>query len=129
MKDLIFALLEAAPYVKKEYCPPYGLLMDSAADALEAQQAEIAWLKQQLAEATKPASMRHMMRMEQQFAEVQKDADRYRWLRDSENQHIESDPCVSDDMFNTYFDTYLDEIIDALIARNKAMAMSADRSP
>jgi len=79
-----------------------------------------------LAEATKPASRRHMIQMEQQFAEAQKDADRYRWLRDSENQHIESDPCVLDDVFNTYFDTHLDEVIDALIARNKTMARGAE---
>ena len=35
MTHLINALREAAPDVRKEYCSPYGDLMDSAADEIE----------------------------------------------------------------------------------------------
>ncbi len=44
-KELIFALRDAAPQVEKEYCSPFGLLIDSAADALESQAREIEELK------------------------------------------------------------------------------------
>jgi hypothetical protein len=35
IKNMIFALRDAAPSVEKEYCSPFGLLMDNAADMLE----------------------------------------------------------------------------------------------
>lgn len=50
-----------------------------------------------------------------------KDAERYRWLRASENQFTEDDPCVSDSSFDTYFECELDVIIDGLIERNKVL--------
>lgn len=55
---------------------------------------------------------------------AEKDAARYRWLRDVENQLLEDDPCVSDDCFTTYYDSELDDTIDRLIKRNAAIKES-----
>lgn len=47
------------------------------------------------------------------LADASKDAARYQWLRDSNNQKHEDDICVSDSSFNTYFHNDLDVAIDA----------------
>ena len=52
---------------------------------------------------------------------LRKDAERYRWLRDANQQIHEDDPCVSDSFFNQFFDVDLDTVIDELIERNKAI--------
>jgi len=51
--ELIFALRDAAPQVWKEYCSPFGDLMDSAGDALEDQAKEIESLRMQIVELTR----------------------------------------------------------------------------
>jgi hypothetical protein len=49
-------------------------------------------------------------------ADVVRDAERYRWLRDSENQRHEDDICVSDSYFNAFFGADLDAAIDAAMS-------------
>ena len=56
---------------------------------------------------------------------AQKDAERYRVLRDSKYQRQEDDPCVTDDSFNTFFEEDLDKAVDALKARYDAMTVAA----
>ncbi len=46
------------------------------------------------------------------------DAERYRWLRNQDNQTREGSPCVSDDSFNTYFSADLDALIDSEMGAN-----------
>jgi len=55
-------------------------------------------------------------RLAMENAELRKDADRYRWLREANNQTRENSPCVSNDSFGTFFDDDLDAEIDAEIA-------------
>lgn len=52
---------------------------------------------------------------------LEKDAGRYRWLRDEENSLTEDDPCVSDSFFNSWYGEELDKVIDEMIERNSAM--------
>lgn len=52
---------------------------------------------------------------------LEKDAARYRWLRDVENSLTEDDPCVSNSFFNSWYGEDLDKVIDELIERNAAM--------
>lgn len=52
---------------------------------------------------------------------LEKDAGRYRWLRDAENSMTEDDPCVSDGFFNSWYGEDLDKVIDELIERNVAI--------
>lgn len=52
---------------------------------------------------------------------LEKDAGRYQWLRDEENNLTEDDPCVSDSFFNSWFGEELDKVIDEMIERNAAM--------
>lgn len=56
----------------------------------------------------------------EELASLGKDAERYRALRDSNNQIHEDDPCVSDASFRTYFDTDLDAAADKLVLRHRA---------
>jgi len=53
--------------------------------------------------------------------ELLADAARYRWLRDSENQLTEDDPCVSDSFFSSWFGEKLDKVIDEMIERNASV--------
>ena len=57
----------------------------------------------------------------QEIQSLKKDAERYRALRNSENQFYEDDISVCDSSFNTYFEEELDRAVDALIARNRDM--------
>jgi outer membrane murein-binding lipoprotein Lpp len=54
-----------------------------------------------------------MARLERENAELRKDAERYRWLRDPANMRHEDDLCVSDGYFNEYREGELDAAIDA----------------
>ena len=52
---------------------------------------------------------------------LRKDAERYRALRDANNQIHEDDPCVSDSSFETYFDAELDAAADKLVLRHRSL--------
>lgn len=49
-KELVFALREAAPDIEKEYCSPYGQLVDTAADLIEQQASVIEQMREALEE-------------------------------------------------------------------------------
>lgn len=66
-------------------------------------------------------SMDEVSKIEKQRDELLADAARYRWLRDSENQLTEDDPCVSDSFFSSWFGEKLDKVIDEMIERNASV--------
>ncbi len=65
--------------------------------------------------------MDEVSKIEKQRDELLADAARYRWLRDSENQLTEDDPCVSDSFFSSWFGEKLDKVIDEMIERNASV--------
>ena len=56
-----------------------------------------------------------------ELEQCRKDAERYRWLRDSDNQMHEDDISVSDSSFSVYFENDLDVAVDAGIERGKGL--------
>lgn len=56
---------------------------------------------------------------------AEKDAKRYRVLRDSKYQLSEDDICVSDSFFTQYFDSDLDAAVDELAGKYAAMQQEA----
>lgn len=57
IKQMVFALRDAAPSVEKEYCSPFGLLMGTAADMIES-------LSQQLADCQRELDAERERRFE-----------------------------------------------------------------
>jgi hypothetical protein len=70
-----------------------------------------------------PTFAERLAAAQQPMAHTIKNAERYLWLRNADNQLHEDDVCVSDDSFNTYFGEDLDAAIDAAMqAQNKGRA-------
>ena len=62
-----------------------------------------------------PKMFKFIAELRKQLAAAEKDAERYRWLRDESNQTSEDSPCVSDASWGTFFGETLDAAIDAEI--------------
>lgn len=65
------------------------------------------------------ALINRIEQLERELAAIQQHAERYLWLRNSDNQIHEDSPCVCDDSFNTFFGNDLDAVIDAAISEVK----------
>lgn len=57
---------------------------------------------------------------ESEVERLRKDAERYRWLRDAENQRDDDDICVQDGFYEAYFGQELDSVIDLALAGKEA---------
>jgi len=66
--------------------------------------------------------------LDDRCAAAEKDAARYRWLRNPDNQTREDSPCVSDDSFNTYFAEELDALIDSEMGANLLLGGAEKRA-
>lgn len=100
------------------YAEPQPVITD---DEIKAGKDELAELEARISAAHK-SPPQPVAQERRPLTDAERDAERYRALRDPEIQASEDDPCVSDSSFATYFGDDLDKVADMLVARRKSPA-------